>query len=539
MQPLFLVAVRSSYDMLTDMQHNSSATWSDQKKLLLFGLMAIGQFMALLDTQIVAASLSDIQAGLASSPDESSWVQTAYLIGEIVMIPLSGWLSRAFSTRWLFTASAAAFTLASIVCGFAWDIDSMTAARAVQGFVGGAMIPTVFATGYALFTGKKRALIPATLGLLSSLAPTLGPTLGGWITDTLSWHWLFFVNIVPGLVIVATVPLFGAIDEADFSLLKKFDFIGLFLLALSLGSFEYVLEEGYRWNWLDDPTIRNWAVTAGISGVLFVWRCLVHPSPIIDFTLLRNRTYAVASLFIFIVGFGLFGGVYVLPLFLARVAKFDAREIGDAVFVAGLSQIAVVPLVARLSQKLDPRIMLSVGFVVFAFGLALGSGATSQWQGGEFFWPQIVRGVAILLCIVPATNMALGALPPNQLKMASALFNTTRNLGGAIGIAAINTWLNDRTNLHWHRLAESLHAGDPRVQTWLHNASLHLGRASDDPALTLKRTMSLLAQTVRQEAVTMAFADVFWSISVLFLLVLIFVPLLKPALPPTASADTH
>ncbi len=515
------------------------AEWSDRRKLTLFILMAIGQFMALLDTQIVAASLSDIQAGLASAPDESSWIQTAYLIGEIVMIPLSGWLSRAFSTRWLFTASAVGFTISSVVCGFAWNINSMIAARAVQGFIGGAMIPTVFATGFALFTGPKRALVPATLGLLSSLAPTLGPTLGGWITDTLSWHWLFFVNVVPGLVIIFTIPLFGAIDEPDFSLMKKFDFIGLFLLALALGSLEYVLEEGYRWNWLDDPTIRNWTWTAAISSVAFIWRCLTHPSPIVDLRLLGNRTFATASLFIFITGFGLYGGIYVLPLFLARVAGFEARQIGDAVFVAGLSQVAIAPLIARLSQKMDLRIMLVTGFVLFAVGLWMSSTVTSQWQGGEFFWPQIVRGFALLMCIVPATTMALGALPPTQLKNASALFNTMRNLGGAIGIAAINTWLNDRTNLHYSRLAENLHAGDPRVQTWLQHAATQVGTAGADPGVTAQRALNLLDQTVRQEAVTMAFADVFWLIAVLFLAVLVFTPLLKTgkaAPPPTADA---
>jgi len=514
--------------------------WPNQRKLFLFILMALGQFMALLDTQIVAASLSDIQAGLASAPDESSWVQTAYLIGEIVMIPLSGWLSRAFSTRWLFTVSAAGFTISSVVCGFAWNIDSMIASRAIQGFIGGAMIPTVFATGFAMFTGAKRALVPATLGLLSSLAPTLGPTLGGWITDTLSWHWLFFVNIVPGLVIVFTVPLFGAIDEPDFSLLKKFDFIGLFLLTLFLGSLEYVLEEGYRWNWLDDPTIRNWAWIAAFSGVAFIWRCLIHPSPIVDLRLLGNRTFATASLFIFITGFGLFGGIYVLPLFLARVAGFEARQIGDAVFVAGLSQVAIAPVIARLSQKMDLRIMLVSGFVLFAFGLWMSSTVTSQWQGGEFFWPQIVRGFAILMCIVPATTMALGALPPSQLKNASGLFNTMRNLGGAIGIAAINTWLNDRTNLHWSRLTENLHAGDPRVQTWLQHAATQVGTAGADPGVTANRALDLLAQTVRQEAVTMAFADVFWLIAVLFLAVLVFAPLLRsPKAAPPATADAH
>ena len=512
---------------------------SDRRKLILFILMAIGQFMALLDTQIVAASISDIQAGLAAAPDESSWVQTSYLMAEIVMIPLSGWLSRAFSTRWLFTASAIGFTLSSIACGCAWNIQSMIVARAVQGFVGGAMIPTVFATGYALFTGKKRALIPATLGLLSSLAPTIGPTLGGWITDILSWHWLFFVNIVPGIVIATTIPFFEAIDEPDFSLLRRFDFIGLLLLALSLASLEYVLEEGYRWGWMGDPVIRDWAWISILSGVLFIWRSLVHASPIVDLHALKNRTFAVACLFIFITGFGLFGAVYVLPLFLARVAGFDARQIGDAVFVAGLSQIAVAPLVARFSQRIDARLMIVAGFSLFAGGLWMNSTVTSQWQGGEFFWPQILRGFAILLCIVPATNMALGSLPPSQLKMASALFNTMRNLGGAIGIACINTWLNSRTNLHWHDLDSHLTAGDPKVQTWLENAAGWLGTLSADPALVHQRALALLSSTVRKEAVTMAFGDVFWLMAALFVGALVFVPLLKRAQPPTAAAKAE
>ncbi len=509
---------------------------TDGRKFLLFALMAVGQFMALLDTQIVAASISDIQAGLAAAPDESSWIQTAYLMAEIVMIPLSGWLSRAFSTRWLFTASAAAFTLASIACGCAWSIQSMIVARAIQGFVGGAMIPTVFATGYALFTGKKRALIPATLGLLSSLAPTIGPTLGGWITDTLSWHWLFFVNIVPGLIITFTIPFFEAIDEPDFSLLRRFDFIGLLLLALSLGSLEYVLEEGYRWNWLDDSTIRNLTWIAAISGALFIWRSLVHPSPIVDLRVLKNRTFTIASLLIFVTGFGLFGGVYVLPLFLARVAGYDARQIGEAVFVAGLSQIMIAPLVAKLSQKMDPRLMVVVGFSLFAFGLWLSTPVTSDWTGGEFFWPQIIRGFALLLCIVPATNMALGALPAAQLKMASALFNTMRNLGGAIGIACINTWLNSRTNKHWHDLASHLTAANPRLQTWLANTTLHVGATEADPGLTTHRAVALLAQTVRKESITLAFADVFYLMTLLFIGALIFVPFLRRPTPVTAAA---
>ena len=514
---------------------------SDRRKLVLFSIMALGQFMALLDIQIVASSISDIQAGLAASPDEISWIQTAYLMAEIIMIPLSGWLSRAFSTRWLFTASAACFTLSSIACGFAWNIESMIIARAVQGFVGGAMIPTVFATGFALFKGKKQAIIPATLGVLSSLAPTIGPTLGGWITDTMSWRWLFFINITPGLVITCAIPFLGRVDEPDPSLLRRFDWIGLVLMALALGSLEYVLEEGYRWNWMDDPTIESLTWIAVITGGLFVWRSLSYSSPIVDLRALKNRTFAVASLFNFITGFGLFASIYVLPLFLGRVAEFDARQIGEAVFVAGLAQIVSAPLVARLSQRIDLRILLTVGFSLFALSLYLSSTITSQWTGEQLFWPQVIRGFSLLLCIVPATTMALGALPPAQLKMSSALFNTMRNLGGAIGIACVNTWLNDRTNLHWNDLTERLSAADPKVQSWLQTVSGRISSSTTDPGLTDQHTLALLANIVRREAVTMAFADVFWLMAVLFLGALIFVPLLRrpKAVSAAAASEAH
>src|SRR5882672_1851675 len=195
---------------------------STAQKYLIFGVKAFGQFMALIDIQIVAASLNEVQAGVAAGPDEISWVQTGYLMAELVMIPLAAFLAQALSTRWLFTLSAALFTISSALCGLAWDIDSMVIFRVIQGFVGGAMVPTVFATGFVLFTGKKQALIPAILGIVATLAPTLGPTLGGWITDVLSWHWLFFINIVPGLLITILVPIYARVDEADPSVLRGF-----------------------------------------------------------------------------------------------------------------------------------------------------------------------------------------------------------------------------------------------------------------------------------------------------------------------------
>ncbi|MDB6153153.1 MAG: oxidoreductase [Chthoniobacteraceae bacterium] len=517
------------------------ATMPERQKLLIFLLMALGQFMALLDIQIVASSVADISAGLAAAPDEASWIQTAYLMAEIVMIPFSGVLSRAFSTRWLFTASAAGFTLASIGCGFATNIETMIAMRALQGFLGGAMIPTVFATGYALFPGPKQAIIAAILGMSGSLAPTIGPTLGGWITETYSWHWLFFINVVPGLVIASSIPFLGRVDDPNPSLLRQFDLAGLGLLAVALACFEYVLEEGFRWGWMDDPGIFHLTWIATIAGGLFVWRSLRHPSPIVDFRALKNPTFAIATLFIFVTGFGLFGAVYLLPLFLARIAGFNALQIGGAVVSAGLAMILSAPLIAKFSRRFDPRLLIGIGLSLFAFSLLQLTPISSKWTGVELFWPQFIRGFSMLLCIVPATNMALGSVPPERLKMASALFNTMRNLGGAIGIACINTWLNSRTNLHWLRLCEHLPEGRPDLGQWLVQTSGYLLQWTSDPQAADQRAIATLARILRREAATMAFSDVLRVMSILFFGALLFIPLLRrPAsLPAAAATEAH
>jgi MFS transporter, DHA2 family, multidrug resistance protein len=512
----------------------------ESRKLLIFLLMALGQFMALLDIQIVASSVAEISAGLAAAPDEASWIQTAYLMAEIVMIPLSGVLSRAFSTRWLFTASAAAFTLTSIGCGLATSIESMIAMRAIQGFVGGAMIPTVFATGFALFKGPKQALIAAILGMAGSLAPTIGPTLGGWITETYSWHWLFFVNILPGTAIVCTIPFLGRVDDPNPSVMRGFDLFGLGLMAISLASLEYILEEGYRWGWMGDPDIRHLTYLSAVTGGLFIWRSLRHANPVVDFRVLKKRTFAISTFFIFITGLGLFGAIYVLPLFLARIAGFNSEQIGQGVFSAGLGMVLFAPLVARVSRKIDSRLLIATGLFFFALSLWIMTPITSEWTGIELFWPQFLRGASVLLCIVPATQMALGSVPPPQLKMASALFNTLRNLGGAIGIAGINSVLNDRTNLHWLRLNENLPPGSPALQGWINNVTSHMHQSTSDGVAAGARAISVLAHTVQREASTLAFADTLRIMSVVFFAALLLVPLLpRPAPPPEKPIDAH
>src|SRR5690242_13958252 len=239
----------------------------DPRRLVAFLSMVFGMFMAILDIQIVSASLTEIQAGLAASSNEITWVQTAYLIAEVIMIPLSGFLSRALGTRILFAASAAGFAAASLMCGLSTSINQMIMWRAIQGFIGGGMIPTVFASAYIIFPRSRMGLINPLIGLIATLAPTIGPTVGGYLTDTLSWHWLFFINVVPGIAVTIAALTLIDFDKPDFKLLDQFDWWGLIFMAGFLGGMEYVLEEGPRNDWFGDDSVRLLAWVSALSAI--------------------------------------------------------------------------------------------------------------------------------------------------------------------------------------------------------------------------------------------------------------------------------
>src|ERR1700757_2774878 len=278
-------------------------------KVFAFTAMCVGFFIALLDIQIVSASLRDIGGGLSAGADETAWVQTSYLIAEIVVIPLSGWLTRVMSTRWLFCASAVGFTLASLLCGWAWNIESMIVFRVLQGFLGGSMIPTVFTTAFIYFAGHQRVIAAAVIGSIASLAPTLGPTIGGWITDNYSWHWLFFINLVPGTFVAVVVPMLVRVDRPDLKLLRGADYLGMALMAIFLGCLEYTLEEGPRWDWFGDGTIRATAWISGIAGIVFIWRSLAHAQPIVELRALKSRNFSLGCFFSFVTGIGIFATI--------------------------------------------------------------------------------------------------------------------------------------------------------------------------------------------------------------------------------------
>src|SRR5947208_6809373 len=294
------------------------------RRLFTFLIMVFGMFMSILDIQVVSASLQQIQAGLSASSSEVSWVQTSYLIAEVIAIPLSGFLSRAFGTRLLFAISASGFTVASFFCGFASTIEQMILWRAIQGFLGAGMIPTVFASSYTVFPRSKFHIVAPIIGLVATLAPTIGPTIGGFITDWMSWHWLFFINIVPGIGITVGVLALVDFDQPNFGLLDRFDWFGLVAMAGFLGSLEYVLEEGPQYEWLQDTSVAVCAAVCAISAIAFFYRVLTVEEPIVDIRAFTDRNFGIGCLIAFCIGMGLYGLTYMYPRYLAEVRGYTA-----------------------------------------------------------------------------------------------------------------------------------------------------------------------------------------------------------------------
>ncbi len=485
----------------------------DPRRLIAFLSMVFGMFMAILDIQIVSASLTEIQAGLAASSNEITWVQTAYLIAEVIMIPLSGFLSRALGTRILFAVSAGGFAAASLMCGLSSSINEMIVWRAIQGFIGGGMIPTVFASAYIIFPRSRMNLINPLIGLIATLAPTIGPTVGGYLTDTLSWHWLFFINVIPGIAVSVAALTLIDFDKPDFKLLDRFDWWGLLFMAGFLGGLQYVLEEGPRYDWFGDQSVLLFAWLSGLSAIAFFARVLLAKEPIVDLKAYLDRNFALGSLFSFTLGIGLYGLTYIYPLYLAEIRGYDARMIGETVFVSGLAMFLTAPFAGRLVNKVDPRFMLAAGFLSFAIGAWWMTYITSDWDFWELMWPQIFRGVGLMMAIIPINNVALGTLPPDRLKNASGLYNLMRNLGGAVGLAGLTTILNIRTDVHLERLHEAItFARRPAVETLDLLTQRFQSFGSDAHDMALKALMQL----VHVQGVVMAFADLFLLLAILF-----------------------
>jgi DHA2 family multidrug resistance protein len=487
--------------------------------------MVVGNFMAVLDIQIVASSIHSLQAGLSASADEVQWIQTAYLIAEIIAIPLSGYLTQLLSTRVYYAISALGFTLASAACAFSWSLGSMVVFRVLQGFLGGGMIPAVFAAMYLLFPPERRLLPLVLTGMTTMLAPSLGPTLGGYIADATSWRWLFLVNLLPGILVAIAVWRLVDIDRPQPALLRSIDLPGLVLMAVFLGCFEYALDEGPRHDWFADDSVALCLLAAATAGVLFFRRALRIADPIVDLRAFRDRNFAVGSVISAVLGMSLYSLVYLTPMFLSQVRGYNPGQIGEVMMVQGLSMMAAAPLVGRLARIVDPRLLMAFGLGLVALGCWGNSRLTVDWGFHEYIGPQVLRGFGLVCCFIPLTNLSLGTLPLTQVKNASGLYNVMRNLGGAIGLASLTTLMNQRTWLHWQQLAESTRLSREPVRQALSDLggmlAPTLGGQGGDGAV------GLLAQQAQLQAAAMSFGDLNLLLAIAVLLTLPLLPLVR------------
>jgi DHA2 family multidrug resistance protein len=398
--------------------------------------------------------------------------------------------------------------------------------RAIQGFLGAGMIPTVFASAYTVFPRAKFYIVGPIIGLVATLAPTVGPTVGGIITDWLSWHWLFFINIVPGIGITVGVLALVDFDQPNFKLLERFDWWGLIFMAGFLGSLEYVLEEGPQYEWLQDTSVAVCATICAASAIAFFWRVLTVDEPIVDIRTFGDRNFGIGCLISFCVGIGLYGLTYMYPRYLAEVRGYSALMIGETMFVSGAAMFLTAPIVGRLMQRIDMRLIIAIGLVIFALGSFQMTWITRDYDFYELLVPQILRGIGMMFAMVPTNTISLGTLAPERVKNASGLFNLTRNLGGAVGLAVINSVLNQRTDLHIARLHERVTWGNATATETLNMFTQRLQGMGDASLMAMKQ----LSQIVHRQAVVMGFGDAFLMLTVFYFGLTVMVAFLnKPA----------
>ena len=489
-----------------------------------FLLMCLGMFMAILDIQVVATSLPTIQSALDISPDTMSWIQTAYLIAEVIAIPLTGLFTRILTLRWLFVTAVSVFTLASIGCAFSGGFAVLLAFRVVQGFSGGVVIPAVFSAVFLLFPSRLHAVATTVAGVVAVLAPTIGPVVGGFITETWSWPWLFLINVIPGLVAASATPFLLPRQETNFAELSKLDLRALVLMAAALASLEIGLKQAPLNGWLSlscAGLLSASAIAAGISICLTVG--CSHPA--LRLSALKRRSFAVGCALSFCLGVGLFGSVYLMPVFLAFVRGHDAFEIGTIMLVTGIAQLLTAPLAVMLESRLGARCLTAAGFALFALGLGLSYFQPRTADFDAMFWPQILRGVAIMFCLLPPTRIALGALPDAEIPDACGLFNLMRNLGGAIGIALIDTILYGRVGIYADDFRDRLLAGDVSAAIAIGlKPSLFLNRPPgppDDAAIAFVRPL------VEKASLALCVNEAWAMLAVVAVVGLLLVPLAR------------
>jgi DHA2 family multidrug resistance protein len=480
------------------------------KNRLAVGGALLGAFMSVLNIQVVNTSLPDIQGGIGTGLDNGGWISTAYLIGEIVVIPLSAWLSEVFSLRRYLIGSTIVFLFFSCACGLATNFPEMVLLRGLQGFAGGVLIPLSLTCVIILLPERARPMGFALFALTATVAPAIGPTIGGLVTDIYGWRYIFFLNLVPGAIMLPA--LIAGLEPSPMQL-RKFaegDWLGIITVATSLTCLEIVLENGNRDDWFGSPLITRLSILCAVSFVAFVFIELSRRNPLVNLRLFKERNFAFSTIANIMLGFVLYGAVYLIPIYLSQSHGYSARQAGAVMAWIGLPQLVIIPLVPMLMRRFDPRYVLGFGFVIFAISCFMNLSLGPNDSGPQMLIPNLIRAVG-QACVFPAISLiATAGIPRKDTGSASSLFNMTRNLGGAIGIAVTETFITNREKFHSAILTPKVSLLSPatqkRLQLMQHYFQAH-GMA--DPGAARHQAIIAVYGTIRAQSYYFAYGDAF------------------------------
>jgi DHA2 family multidrug resistance protein len=514
----------------------SQATWRDW--IAVYGAI-LGAFTAILDIQITNASLASIQGALGASTEEGSWISTAYLMAEIIVIPLTGWLGALIGLRRYLVTNTLLFVGFSLACALSSSLHEMILFRAGQGFTGGVLIPTAISIVRGRLPKSQQAVGIALFGFTATFAPAIGPTVGGWLTDNFSWRYVFYINLFIGPVAAAAQLIGLEKTHARWNELRHGDWPGIALMALGLPLLTFVLEEGQRKSWFDSNLIFWASVVSAVAILAFIARQLTAARPLINLRLLANPSIGGASFLMMVLGAVSFGSIYIIPLYCAEILHYNAQQIGYVVMWSGLPQLALFPAMPFLLRRIDPRLMVVTGTALFIASCWINVGLTHDVGAHQLILPQLLRALGQPLFTIPLSQISTAGLPPRETADASALTNMMRNLGGSVGIATLATIIDRREHFHFSVLAEAVTQNAPRTQERVAAlaAGFHVHLA--DAGLAKMQAIATLAAQVRREAYVMAYADGFWLVGFGLVLSLMAVALLKKPRASAGLAEAH
>ncbi|MEJ0020692.1 MAG: DHA2 family efflux MFS transporter permease subunit [Acetobacteraceae bacterium] len=489
------------------------------KVWLAVGGSIIGAFIAVLNIQITNASLPDIQGAIGAGIDDGGWISTSYLVAEIVVIPLTGFLAPVFSLRRYLLANTVLFLVMSVACAFAGNLQQMIVLRALQGFFGGVLIPLAFTITLTMLPRSKQPIGMAMFALSATFAPAIGPTIGGYLTETYGWQYIFYVNLVPGAIMLAA--LIPSLPRApmQLGLLRHGDWAGIATLAIGLASLQTVLEEGNKDDWFGSTLILRLSIVAAIALSLFIWIELTTERPLLNLRLLLRRNFGLGSVSNVILGMALYGSVYLLPDYLSRMQGYNSEQVGEVLAWTGLPQLVLIPFLPRLMRRFDPRALVAVGLLLFAASCFLNIGINRDYAGDQLLVPNLIRAVGQALVMTPLSVLATSGMEQENAGSASALFNMMRNLGGSIGIAMLQTLLTRREQFHSAIITPSVSLFDEATRQRLAALQRYfMASGTADPATAWHSAVIAVGRTVRAQAYFLAYGDTFFMMGCALLL---------------------